>query len=153
MHSTFQRFAFFHRLIGIIALAVFLSACAQHRATKNTSLTNTYWKLVTLAGKSVVLTADEQTEPHFILHDGAPARLSGSGGCNRLMGSYRIEAQQILFDKVAMTMMACAQGMDTEHAFTAWLEGAKEWRIEGQTLILKDAQRHTEARFVAVYLR
>ncbi len=52
------------------------------------TLQNTYWKLMRLGTTSVVV-AENQREPHFILHPD-DKRVSGSGGCNRLAGTYTV---------------------------------------------------------------
>jgi heat shock protein HslJ len=96
--------------------------------------------------------AEHQREAHIILRGGNPPALGGSGGCNRLMGSYTLDGQYITFGNVAMTMMACPQGMDTEHAFTEALRGKKQWHASDDTLLLKDETGNTVARFVVVYL-
>jgi copper homeostasis protein (lipoprotein) len=77
------------------------------------TLENTAWKLVELGGKPVTGTPKEA----YIQLDPASHRVSGSGGCNRLMGSYTTNGDQLQFGQMAGTRMACAQGMDTEHEF------------------------------------
>jgi heat shock protein HslJ len=115
------------------------------------TLENSYWKLVELNGKPVAV-VDNQKEPHIILRGGEPAALGGSGGCNRLMGSYTMDGNIITFNKIAMTMMACPNGMNTEHIFAATLEGKKHWFIEGNTLLLQDQQGKIIARFTVQYM-
>ena len=46
----------------------------------------------------------------YILLDSASHRLSGSGGCNQLVGSYEIKGNQLKFGQIAGTRMACAKG-------------------------------------------
>jgi putative lipoprotein len=114
-------------------------------------LENTYWKLIELGGAAVGV-VERQREAHFILHP-ADKRLSGSGGCNRITGSYTLEADRLGFGRMAGTMMACAAGMETEQAFLAALEQARAAKVEGQRLELLDPAGKAVARFEAVHLR
>lgn len=139
-------------LLAFCLLLAATAACTSHNTSSHASLENSYWKLVELNGKPVAA-FDHQQEAHIILRGGNPAALSGSGGCNRLLGSYTLSGTTIDFSNTAMTMMACAEGMDTEQAFVRTLEGKKSWVINGDTLILTDQQKKTVARFRAVYLR
>jgi len=110
-------------------------------------LENTYWKLTNL-GNTPVPAASEQREPHFVL-DSQTRRVSGSGGCNRFTGSYELNEDHVKFSKLASTMMACPEGMDTEKAFLQALEQVNTWKIGGQQLELFDAAGNLIARFEA----
>lgn len=124
---------------------------AADTAKRNRPLTNTYWKLTELRGAAAQASA-KQREPHLILqHEGQ--RLAGSGGCNRLLGSYQIDGQKLAFGKVASTMMACHQGMEQEAAFVRALEETHSWRVEADRLELLDQSGTIIARFVAIDLK
>jgi heat shock protein HslJ len=77
---------------------------------------------------------------------GVPS-MAGSGGCNRLSGSYELSGDRLTFGQMAGTMMACIDGMETEKAFPGALGQAKKWRIAGQRLELFDAAGKSVARF------
>jgi putative lipoprotein len=117
------------------------------------SLENTYWKLITLPDH-LVAAAPQQREAHFILNP-ANRSVSGSGGCNRLGGSYELNGDRISFRKVASTMMACVDpiSMSTEARFLNALGRVTRWRITGQRLDLFDATGTPLIRLDAVYLR
>jgi putative lipoprotein len=53
------------------------------------ALTETYWKLVQLGDRAVQV-APNQREPHLILRT-TGNRVGGSGGCNRIMGSFTLD--------------------------------------------------------------
>jgi putative lipoprotein len=110
-------------------------------------LENTYWKLVHL-GDSPVAAASGQQEPHFIL-DPQARRVSGSGGCNRMMGGYELNGDRLTFGQMAGTMMACAQGMDTEKVFLQALGQASTFKIADQSLELFDGAGNLVASFEA----
>ena len=115
-------------------------------------LANTYWRLTELRGQPVVV-EQNQREPHIVLREDEQKRVSGSGGCNRMMGGYRTEGESISFDGMATTMMACAKGMDTEKDFLKALGEAKAWKITGQRLELRDEGGTVIARFDAVHMK
>lgn len=123
--------------------------CGAQFATER--LENTYWKLVRLRSEPVRVEPN-QREPHIILrtHD---QRVSGSGGCNRLLGGYRLDGDRIAFDKFAATLMACPAGMEQEQAFLAALGQAARWRVLGSHLELFDAGGVVLARLEAVHLK
>jgi copper homeostasis protein (lipoprotein) len=113
------------------------------------TLENTYWKLIRL-GKTTVTAADNQREPYLILHP-ADQRVSGSGGCNQLTGTYELEGNRLTFSQMAGTRMACPSGMEHEQAFHDALGRAATWRIEEEKLELSDASGNVIARFESRY--
>ena len=115
------------------------------------SLENTYWRLASV-GTVPVMVRSQQREPHFILHP-ANRSVTGSGGCNRLTGSYELNADRLSFRGVASTKMACVDGMETEQAYLNALGRVYRWRISGQSLELFDFRGNGLARFEAVYTR
>jgi putative lipoprotein len=117
----------------------------------SSTLENTYWKLTHLRSR-LLGAADWTNEPHFILHP-ADQRVSGSGGCNRIAGSYRLDDGQLTFGQMAGTMMACVRGADTEREFLAILKKVRQARISGERLQLFDATGETLARFEARYVK
>jgi putative lipoprotein len=123
-------------------------------AASSASLTNTYWKLLRLGDMTVTATG-QQREPHMVLQapEDGTRRLTGYGGCNRMVGSYRVDGEEIAFEQLAGTLMACADGMETETAFHKALLGARRWAIRGEQLDLFDADGQRVALFESVYLR
>jgi len=114
-------------------------------------LTNTYWKLAMLGGAPVT-PAPNQREAHFILQL-AGNRVVGSGGCNRFTGGYETDGEKLTIGRLASTMMACAQGMDTEQKFLAALQQAARAKISGQRMELLDVSGKVLANFQAVHFR
>jgi putative lipoprotein len=123
----------------------------QGPAKPDRTLTNTYWKLTELNGAAVKV-VPKQREPHLILQTEG-GRVAGSGGCNRIIGSYRLEDKSLSFAKVASTMMACPDGMDQERALFQALERVRSWQVRSDSLDLLDQAGKTVARFVAVDLK
>jgi len=119
--------------------------CGARVAT--TPLEHTYWKLTWL-GAAPVPVASPQREPHIILTPES-RRVSGSGGCNRLVGSYELYEDRLTFGQMAGTRMACLEGGATEQAFLEALRRVYTWKITGQHLELFDAAGTLVARFEA----
>lgn len=118
----------------------------QSATTATPSLENTYWKLTSLG--EVPVTAVSQQEPLFILNS-ETHRVSGSGGCNRLTGSYALKDDHLTFSQMVTTMMSCVEGMDTEKAFLKALTEAKTWKMAGEELELLNDAGKVMARFKA----
>lgn len=111
------------------------------------SLENTYWKLTRLGVASVIV-ASQPREPHLILN-AETRRVSGSGGCNALTGSYELHGDRLILSQMAGTMMACLEGMETEQGLLKALRHVSRWKIAGQQLDLFDADGDAVARFEA----
>jgi copper homeostasis protein (lipoprotein) len=124
-------------------------ACGQPLA--DSPLRGTYWKLVRLNGVAVEA-AERQQEPHLIFASDQ-LRVSGSGGCNRVMGGFQIDGDKLRLGQMAGTMMACLKGMEQEQRFLQTLNKAERYRISGSHLEMLDADGSAIARFEAVALR
>jgi heat shock protein HslJ len=111
------------------------------------SLENTHWQLVRLGNMPVM--TDSQRQQPYLTFDAKSLRMTGSGGCNRLTGSYKRNGDQLTFGQIASTRMACVQGMETENAFLQALQHVTTWKIAGNQLELLDAAGNLVARFEA----
>ena len=123
--------------------------CGARFATSD--LQNTYWKLTALNGKPIFV-ADQQREPSLVLHSDNYAS-TGSGGCNRLMGSYEVNGNELHFGQACRNHDGVPTGMDTEKDFLATLTAGK-WLAHrrGTPRILRH-KRHMLGRFEARALR
>ncbi|HET9941929.1 MAG TPA: META domain-containing protein [Terriglobia bacterium] len=110
-------------------------------------LQGTYWKLTRLQGKPVLL-AEGQTEPNLTFN-AADNRFAGSTGCNSLTGTYRLNGNNLNLSSIAVTKMACAQGMELESELFTSLGTVARWRVAGQHLELLDGESVVAARFEA----
>jgi putative lipoprotein len=128
---------------GEVALTLRRMGVSQPQST----LENTYWKLVRL-GEQAITAANSSNEPHLLLHPDTQ-RVSGSGGCNRLAGGYQLDGEALSFGRMAGTLMACMEGMETERSFHEMLPRVRRARVQGQQLELLDAQERPLARFEA----
>jgi heat shock protein HslJ len=124
-----------------------MSACGVGAQGKATPLENTHWRLTWMPGAKIDAATPRQAP--YILLDPESRRVSGSGGCNRLMGGYELEGDRLRFTGTARTMMACANGMAVEDTFVKALESTREWKVSGGSLSLLDGQGQALARFAA----
>lgn len=112
---------------------------------QSASLRDQFWKLVQLNGKPVIL-PESRKAPGITLH-AQNNRLSGSGGCNQLLGTYAIDANSLQTNLLAATKMACLDGGNTEQEFMNMLTQVKTWNILGQRLEVYDQLGNVLARF------
>jgi heat shock protein HslJ len=122
-------------------------AALEDTRTSAPSLENTHWNLVTLSDRPV--SAGSLQKEAYIVLDSEKHRVSGSGGCNQLTGTFELKGNQLKFGQMAGTRMACPEGMDTEQAFLTSLGQVTTWKITGQSLELFDSDGKVLAQFKA----
>ncbi len=116
------------------------------------SLTETYWKLVDVAGQPVSV-SESTREPHLVLQS-QDNRFHGSGGVNNVMGGFTQTDTALVFSNVASTMMAGPpEAMAQEQAIIAALGRVRGFRIAGDQLTLLDEAGTPVFKAVAVALR
>jgi uncharacterized lipoprotein YbaY/heat shock protein HslJ len=120
-------------------------ACGAARA--GTPLEGTNWKLSWIDGRPIV-PGETERAPNLVFQ-ATENRVTGFGGCNNFTGSYERNGNEVNIGRVAATLMACAEGMETEGAFFKSLEKVRGWKIMGQQLELYDAGGNLVARFEA----
>ena len=127
-------------------VATFTPIETHAQETANASLENTDWKLILLGDSPV--NVSPQKQPHFLL-DSTTKRVSGFGGCNRLVGNYLLDGDHLAFGQTAGTMMACLEGMEMEKVFLELFSQVNSWKIKGQRLELFDTSGKRIASFEA----
>ncbi len=100
-----------------------------------TSLANTSWKLATveaLGASNTPLAGSEIT-----LDFSADGQVSGSAGCNRYNGPYKLEGDQITIGMLATTMMMCPDDvMAQEQGYLKLLQTPGTAAKQGDNLVL-----------------
>jgi heat shock protein HslJ len=66
-----------------------------------------------------------------------------------MTGGFVLDGQQLRFDQIAGTMMACGSGADLEKAYLSMFPQVRGWEISGDTLRMLDPGGHKLATFVA----
>ncbi len=105
------------------------------------------WRVQELLGSPLGPAAGGARAPHLQLQ-AQHLRLYGSGGCNRLMGSFSLDGSRILFKRVARTMMSCPRGMDQERRLIETLGEVQRWHLEDRTLMLLNWQQQVLVKLV-----
>ncbi|MDY0389732.1 MAG: META domain-containing protein [Desulfobulbus oligotrophicus] len=113
----------------------------------DSALRGIHWKLVRL-GDSPVAVAEHQAAPYLFFAVDA-LHVSGSGGCNGLAGNFELQGDRLRFDQMAITMKACADGMEQERSFVETLAKVQRYRIRGSHLELLDAEGTVRAQLEA----
>ncbi|HJR96117.1 MAG TPA: META domain-containing protein [Gaiellaceae bacterium] len=99
------------------------------------TLAYTEWMLVELDGAPVDIGPDE-AQPTIVL-DLEESRVSGSGGVNRLTGTFALSESELRFGPLATTRMAGPEAaMQREQSFLAALERVTSYELDGTALTL-----------------
>jgi heat shock protein HslJ len=110
---------------------------APAATTATVPLESTYWKLTELGGMAAVGGADANEASLVLNAEGK--KLTGSTGCNRIVGSYKLNKSSLHFKPAGLTKMACPDAlMKQEEAFVEILKETTHYRIVGDTLELRD---------------
>jgi heat shock protein HslJ len=98
------------------------------------------WTLGQLDGAPLDL-ADEERAPFLVL-DLEEAHVTGSGGCNRLVGSFALAGDELRFGTLATTRMACSETvMSRERDFLVALARVTAYELEERSLTLLAGDR------------
>lgn len=115
-------------------------------------ITETYWKLKTLEGKTVKMADNQEREIYFILKTDEN-RITGFAGCNNFGGNYALEeGNRIRFDQLLSTLKACPDVDVNESEFLKVFELADNYTINNGELSLNVGRRAPLAVFEAVYM-
>lgn len=103
------------------------------------------WQLTSLRGV-------DQTGSTAFLQFGTDGRATGSGGCNRIGGSFATDGSTLSFGgDFVSTMMACEESiMKTEQELLAALPQVASYAITGGRLVLSDAAGTEVAAFTVL---
>ena len=102
------------------------------------------WTLVELGGHTAPLGAGRK--PGTIAFDTKASRVSGFAGCNRFSGTYKTTGDALAFGPLALTKMACDEGMDLENLYADALSRTTRFEFVGGSLTLLH-EKDSLARF------
>ena len=108
------------------------------KAEESTGPGGTRWRLTAL-GERPVAAEPEGKEIHINI-DSRAGQAGGHSGCNNFTGSVVIDGEQISFGPLAVTSMACAEGMDQEQAFLQALSVVNRYEMESGALRFFDGE-------------
>lgn len=119
----------------MVLAAVAAAACAhvQPPPVADDALAGTAWRFVELYGAPVTSPSSPENREAQLAF-GAHGRLYGSDGCNRLLGSYTLDNDQLTLSEIAGMQMVCLD--ISARRLTDALKDAEHGRIEGSLLTL-----------------
>ena len=108
------------------------------------SLRGTLWKLQALQNSSGPALIEPPGRPPELLLAVDQQRVSGTDGCNRLIGGFQLAGEELSFSRLASTKMAClAEVMAFERRYSEALAQVRRWSIDKRNLLLQDAAGRT----------
>ncbi len=136
------------RVLKLVEMST-ASACPAQDEDKADAprLEDRTWVLIQL-GEQNITPPKQGLGAHLVLMS-KEQRVAGSGGCNRLMGSYTLEGNKLSFSKMASTMMMCDERMEQEQHFLKALSEVVTWSMEGNILILKNTSAQILVKLAA----
>ena len=125
-------------------LLVSMCALACARSPQMTSspvefrraVSSTEWTLSELGGQPAPAGASNQ--PATLRFDADSTHVSGFAGCNRYAGGYTVDGQSLHFAPLAMTKMACTQGVDLEQRLADALARTNRYELTATSLTFLD---------------
>jgi len=121
-------------LLTLLVVCLAISACTAKDEGSSASLIGS-WKLTAYGPVNSPTPAVADAEANLTFNgDGT---VTGNSGCNEFGGSYKVEGNQITFDQVTSTLMACDEPrMAQEDVVHKVLTDTATYKIEGNTLTL-----------------
>jgi len=129
-------------VLATALLAGALSACGSG-ISLDEPIEGPVWRLVQLGNEPVAPGGEAQVQ-----FDRSSGRVSGSGGCNRVSGSFTRSGVALRIGQLASTRMACADPVRSanEAQFISALQATASYRLAGPgQLALLDATGRTVA--------
>jgi len=119
------------------------------RRAARPGIENTRWRPIRIGDQTVSVSG--QNEPWIELEP-RTQRFTGSGGCNRITGSYQAGEDTLRFGRMMATQMACPS-IGAERAFLRALGQTRRYRVSGRMLELLDDRGRLLARLEERNLR
>jgi heat shock protein HslJ len=110
-------------------------------------LENTPWQLV--SGKDITLSAGIVPSAAF-----SEGTVFGSNGCNQYRAPYTLDGDSLEIGDASGTLMACPPPADAiEQAYVAALAEVASWAIDGEELVLSDADGNELLRYAVASIQ
>ncbi|MEO8069457.1 MAG: META domain-containing protein [Flavobacteriales bacterium] len=134
------------KIVAALAAITILSAstCKEGGSTATIAdLAGKQWTLESLGGEAVSM-ADGAKLP-WIKADAESGKVEGFGGCNTLMGSFKLDGSNLSFPGLGGTKMMCPAVQETENKFKAALSETTAFKLDGNTLKLLNGAKEVAA--------
>jgi putative lipoprotein len=119
-------------LAAITLLAAGLLAGCGSGISLDEPIEGPVWRLEQLGGEAVAPSGDPQRDAQ-VQFDRRNGRVTGSGGCNRVTGTFERNGSALKLNQLAATRMACADPARSanEAQFFAALQSTTSYRLQG----------------------
>jgi putative lipoprotein len=139
MASRASRYtSYVHPAFATLVIVVLAACQPPHPANSEpefrASVSGVDWELMELDGKTAPTGAGGRRAT--LRFDPDTARVGGFSGCNRFGGTYTISGDSLHFGPIAMTRMACTEGMELESALSAALQATQRYELSTTQLKL-----------------
>lgn len=113
----------------IACMAITITSCGSSREAASLSTLNGEWNIIEINGSAVNVPPAGQSTP-YIGFETSTGRVSGNSGCNRMMGSFDMNARPGTLDlsNIASTRMMC-NDMTTETNVLNALKNVRGYRV------------------------
>jgi heat shock protein HslJ len=124
--------------LTLLTLGLVLSAgtCSKSSGSAmSETITQGRWQLEKLNGAPIQLPEGTEEKPYLEV-DSSATRLTGYGGCNRLMGQVKVDGGNISFPGLGGTKRYCEKTMDLERNFMKALGETTAYTLKDDQLTL-----------------
>lgn len=142
------------RLPTLAAACLTIAACVapvpeRVENAAGAPLMDTQWQLTQLGDQ--VVGSPEGANAVSLQLQSVNLRITGFAGCNRMFGGYSLNGDQLKFDQIGATKMACLDQsrMRLEQGYFDMLARVARWKITGSNLVLSDSAGAALGTFVA----
>lgn len=112
-----------------------------------TGLLETKWVLAELGGNTIK--KSNNAKEVYLTMEALDNRLRGSGTCNSFTGTYKLSGNSgIKFSSLIYTELAC-DDISVENQFFHILEKVENYSLQGETLLLQNANKEVLVKFSA----
>ncbi len=119
------------RVLPAALVALALAACGSG-IDLDEPIEGPVWRLAQVGDQPIAAGTEPQRDPH-LQFDANSGRVSGSGGCNRISGSFTRSGSALRMEQLVSTRMACADPAHSavETQFFAALQTTVSYRLQG----------------------
>ncbi len=133
----------------LFASTLAFTGCASTPKTSDTAehlaaLQQKDWVLTQIDRVDIKTDADTKNLPALRFGDSS---LTGTDGCNRIMGGYSVQGKKIEFLQLAKTQMMCMDGQGITAKFTETLDRVSGYKASADKLELLDDNSNVIMKF------
>ena len=140
--------------VGLFMSSIVIAGCQTMQDDLSSSITtankiqleNRTW-IATQIGNQPISTQATDRQIPSLQFNSSTHQVSGSDGCNRVMGSYEAKADKLNLSAMAATRMACLGDPQLNQAFHEALQHVTHYQVFNKTLKLLDRHGNLMIQF------